>query len=50
MPIEIKELHIRINVNEGGSDSGVIHPVDQSQIVQDSIDQVLEVLKQQKER
>ncbi|MES2555167.1 MAG: DUF5908 family protein [Bacteroidota bacterium] len=50
MPIEIKELLIRINVDENSSKGNVSPPADQSKIVQESVDQVLEVLKQQKER
>jgi len=50
MPIEIKELLIRINVNEDNSQVNAAPSPDKTQIVQESVDQVLEVLKQQKER
>ncbi|MBI3238189.1 MAG: hypothetical protein HYZ43_05000 [Flavobacteriia bacterium] len=50
MPIEIKELLIRINVDENSPKGSVPPPVDQTQLVQESVDQVLEVIKQQKER
>jgi hypothetical protein len=49
MPIEIKELHIRINVNEETKGKQII-PVNPSAVVQQCIEQVMEVVKQQKER
>jgi hypothetical protein len=50
LPIEIKELLIRINVSEDNSSGITPHPIDHSTIVQESVDQVMEMLKQQKER
>jgi hypothetical protein len=49
MPIEIKELHIRINVNEEmkGTQNSAADP---SVVIQQCIEQVMEVVKQQKER
>lgn len=53
MPIEIKELHIKINVNDGksaapseggGADSAG------SDMVGECVEQVLETIKKQKER
>ncbi len=52
MPIEIRELHIRINVNEGGG-SGDKSKGDSSggkSSATESLEQVLEIIKKQKER
>ncbi|EAZ83087.1 DUF5908 family protein [Algoriphagus machipongonensis] len=52
MPIEIKELHIKITVDDsnnagrGGASSGE----DKQQLVAQCVEQVLDVLKSQKER
>lgn len=53
MPIEIKELHIKINVSEGSS--GAAAPAGSGgasaqDTVAQCIEQVMDVLKQQKER
>ncbi len=53
MPIEIKELVIRAEV--GGKDktrapAGRITKEQRQQLVQDCVDQVLEILKKEKER
>jgi len=51
MPIEIKELHIKINVNEGASaSSGGGGGSSSDDATAQCIEQVMEVLKQQKER
>jgi len=49
MPIEIKELHIRINVDENRKETQE-KPADQASVIQQCIEQVMEVVKQQKER
>lgn len=56
MPIEIKELHIRLNVGKSdceteSSDTGeAINPRQTDQIVQECVERVLEALKQQNQR
>ena len=50
MPIEIKELLIRINVAEENSIGNGSTVPDPSLIVRESVEQVVELLKQQKER
>ena len=49
MPIEIKELHIKINVSEGGGGAPGGGASEEDPVAQ-SIEQVMELLKQQKER
>jgi hypothetical protein len=53
MPIEIRELVIRAAVNSGGSSSGKKSSgkkINTSDIVQDSIKEVAEMMKKEKER
>lgn len=50
MPIEIKELLIKINVNDNQSKNQSTPTIDHAKMVQESVDQVVELLKQQKER
>ena len=52
MPIEIRELHIKIIVDESvGTDHKTTAPViDHDAIVSDCVDQVLEILNNKKER
>ena len=54
MPIEIKELYIKINVDEGasatgGSNTGVASE-DSAAIIAACVEEVMEKLKEQKER
>ena len=52
MPIEIRELIIRAEVDAGGASKGGASGggVNQDEIVQEVVDKVLNVLNQQKER
>lgn len=53
MPIEIKELHIKINVDEKASATATASSIDQRQIMQaisDSIDQAVNIENRKKER
>lgn len=52
MPIEIKELHIRINVKEGGAAGSSVSPSSDGgeNVVSECVEQVLETIKKQKER
>lgn len=54
MPIEIKELHIKINVSEDGggtaAPSGGGGGASGQDTIAQCLEQVMEVLKQQKER
>lgn len=54
MPIEIKELHIKINVNDGKgaapSEGGGAESAAGSDVVGECVEQVLETIKKQKER
>ncbi|HLP54207.1 MAG TPA: DUF5908 family protein [Fluviicola sp.] len=50
MPIEIKELVIKINVEEKPANQMVSPAADQAKLVKESVEQVVELLKQQKER
>ena len=52
MPVEIKELHIRINVNDQvqSSSSANLNILPADQVVAESVEQVLDILKKQKER
>ncbi len=52
MPIEIKELHIKIKVNEGQErgTGGGMSPKEKQKLVDQCLEQVMEVLEQQKER
>lgn len=54
MPIEIKELYIKINVDEGanatgGSSAGAVSE-DSAAIIAACVEEVMEKLKEQKER
>lgn len=52
MAIEIRELHIRINVNEGGGsgDKSTKEASGGKNSATESLEQVLEIIKKQKER
>jgi len=58
MPIEIKELHIKINVDEGIASKGASPSskrktnlkIDKTTLISECVEAVLEVLEQQKER
>lgn len=52
MPIEIKELHIKINVNDGATqqESGGGDSNSKDEIIEACIEQVLEILKEKEER
>ncbi len=53
MPIEIKELHIKINVDEKASGTAAATPVNQGQIMQairEGIDQAVNIQQRKKER
>ncbi len=53
MPIEIKELHIKINVEEGasgGNNSGSGGGMDKTALIALCVEEVMEKLKEYKER
>lgn len=52
MPVEIKELHIRINVDErtNSSDSQRMNREKQDKLVALCVEQVMEILEKKKER
>ena len=51
MPIEIKELHIRINLNESkGSKSENSNPTEIKKAVEESMSKMMQILKNKKER
>lgn len=57
MPIEIKELHIKINVEEGSNSKETISTgnnskskKDKTNIISECVEAVMELLEQQKER
>lgn len=53
MPIEIKELHIRINVSENNGEGGqnADNPGDSKErIIEACVEQVMEIIERQKER
>jgi phenylpyruvate tautomerase PptA (4-oxalocrotonate tautomerase family) len=55
MPIEIKELYIRINVDEGAKNGNSTESSNSSleskeEIIAECVDVVMEILKEQKER
>lgn len=52
MPIEIKELHIKINVDEQGSrqTSGANQTDKKEEIIEACVEQVMEILSQKEER
>lgn len=50
MPIEIKEMHIKINVAEASKGGGGGGGADQQKIVEECMTQVSQMLKNTKER
>jgi len=53
MPIEIKELHIKINVDDKASGTATAAPVDQKQImraISEGIDQAVNIEQRKKDR
>lgn len=54
MPIEIRELHIKINVDEGNKQQASSSPSkkkeDKKDMVAECVEQVMEILQRQKER
>lgn len=53
MPIEIKELHIKINVDENKAGSSNVMTVDQkkvTQLVHENVEQIMNVQHRKKER
>ncbi|MDQ8141283.1 MULTISPECIES: DUF5908 family protein [Chryseobacterium] len=53
MPIEIKELHIKINVDEKAEATTTTASVDEAQImraISESVEQVVNIEKRKKER
>lgn len=56
MPIEIRELHIKMSVTDqggqggGASSGGSGGQVDQTKVVAECVEQVMEILKQKQER
>jgi len=55
MPIEIRELIIKAEISDTGGNAGSgnseqSNNVDKQQIIQECVDQVLEILKKEKER
>ncbi len=53
MPIEIKELHIKINVDEKASSAATTTAVDQGQImraISESVEQIMNIEQRKKER
>lgn len=53
MPIEIKELHIKINVDEKAATATTAASIDEAQImrtISESVEQVVNIEKRKKER
>lgn len=52
MPIEIKELHIKIHVGEDGSETknAQTGPAEKDTVSSETIEEVMEILRLQKER
>ncbi|MDY0933107.1 DUF5908 family protein [Chryseobacterium sp. CFBP8996] len=53
MPIEIKELHIKINVDEKAAAATIAPSVDEAQImraISESVEQVVNIEQRKKER
>ena len=51
MPIEIKELHIKINVNEGSKPASPTVPKSKSEdAVAECVEQVMKIMERKKER
>ncbi len=53
MPIEIKELHIKINVDENNAGSSGVTTVDQKRVtrlIQENVEQIMNIQHRKKER
>ncbi len=50
MPIEIKELHIKITVNKEGEQKGEAGGEDKEALVKECLEQIITVINNQKER
>ncbi|MFK7785438.1 MAG: DUF5908 family protein [Crocinitomicaceae bacterium] len=50
MPIEIKELHIKINVSEEGAEKPQSDGSGKTDVIQECMDQVMTMLKNKDER
>ncbi len=52
MPIEIRELHIKVNVNNAQSsqNEGEQKVIEKEIVIAECVEQVLEILKENKER
>lgn len=53
MPIEIKELHIKINVDENNTGNSNVTAVDQksmTRLVQENVEQIMKIQHRKKER
>ena len=51
MPIEIKELHIKINVNEGSNSSPKKDTQSKDKhLVAECVEQIMQIIERQKER
>ena len=53
MPIEIKELHIKINVDENTTGSSGVTTVDQKKVarlIQENVEQIMKIQHRKKER
>lgn len=51
MPIEIKELHIKINVNEGSNSSPKKDPQSKDKdLIAECVEQIMQIIERQKER
>lgn len=50
MPIEIKELHIKINVNESAKPSTTSSKSSQKDVVEECVEHVMKIIERQKER
>lgn len=49
MPIEIKELHIKINVNEGSKPT-TSSTSSEKDVVEECVEQVMKIIERKKER
>lgn len=51
MPIEIKELHIKINVNESNKSTSTATPQEKgADLIGECVDQVMKIIERKKER
>ena len=50
MPIEIKELHIKINVNEGSKPNSSSAAAKDEDAVSECVEQVMKIIERKKER